>query len=63
MSMFGPKPGVWWIKSKTDPRWDCHGEAAVGGFAIPREAQDKLEELKKTLGEPPEDTEWGYEKY
>jgi len=56
--------GSWSLRSKTDTRWDAHGHSDfVGGFVIPRECQDKLEELKKELGEPPEDLEWSYHKY
>ena len=25
MSMFGPKEGSWWLRSKKDPRWNCDG--------------------------------------
>lgn len=28
MGLFGPKPGVWWVQSKSEPRWDAHGRAA-----------------------------------
>jgi hypothetical protein len=61
-SMFGPKPGSWWLSSKSDPRWNCNGRDKVGGFQCPPDAQAAIERLKKTLGEPPSDLEYGYMK-
>ena len=54
--------GTWWLKSKTDPRWNADGRALVGGFVRPPELEKKLNELTKKLGPPPEDLEWGYMK-
>ncbi len=54
--------GSWWIRSETDPRWNCNGKGEVGGFVMPRECEKKIEELKLTLGEPPEDLKFGYMK-
>ena len=52
--------GSWWLRSKTDPRWNCNGEAGdVNGFSMSSAATKKIEELKKTLGEPPADLEYG----
>lgn len=62
MGMFGPSEGTWWLTSKADPRWNVSGRCGVGGFTMPREARNKLDELKSTLGEPPADLEWGYMK-
>jgi hypothetical protein len=63
MGMFvGLKPGTWWIRSEKDPRWNADGKGQVGMFGRPAEAEAKVEELKKTLGDPPEDLEWGYMK-
>jgi len=57
------KSGVWWISSKTDPRWNCDGHTdKCGGFIMPKECQDMIEYLKKSLGEPPEDLEYNYMK-
>jgi len=50
------------LKSKADPRWNCHGRGEVGMFDMPREAKDAVERLKQTLGEPPADLEWDYMK-
>lgn len=61
-SMFGPKPGSWWLSSKSDPRWDCSGRDDVGGFQCPPEATAALEAKKAELGEPPHDLEYGYMK-
>ncbi len=55
------KPGTWYLESKLDPRWNCRGRAElVGMFTCPPEAEEKIEELKKTLGDPPADLRWGY---
>lgn len=57
------KEGSWWLKSVSDPRWDCYGSGMVGGFEVPQGATSKMEELKKELEEePPDDLEFGYMK-
>lgn len=56
--------GVWQVMSESDPRWQASGQtcwAVMGG--IPPEAKEAIEELKKTLGEPPEDLEYSFDKY
>ena len=56
--------GGWWLKSESDPRWNCSGSSdSVGGFVMPPECKQKFEDLKKELGEPPEDLKYGYMKY
>ena len=56
-------PGTWWLLSPSDKRWCVNGHAnAVGGFYQPKELKQKLEELKKLYGDPPDDLEWGYMK-
>lgn len=63
MGIFSPiREGSWWLHSKKDPRWDCNGRAYVGGLVIPQECENKIKQLKQTLGEPPDDLEWGYMK-
>jgi len=64
MSLFLNFPGgSWWLESKSDPRWNCHGRSdGVGGFVIPEECQRKIEKLKLKYGEPPSDLKWGYMK-
>ncbi len=57
------KEGSWFLRSKKDPRWDCNGEGLVGAFSIPPACQRKIDELKQTLGEPPDDLEWEYMKH
>jgi hypothetical protein len=49
------RPGVWWIESKKDPRWRASGRGEVGLFARPSEVDAKIEELRRSLGEPPDD--------
>lgn len=58
------RKGAWTLESKSDSRWNCNGTGVVGGFQCPKEALDKIEELKKELGEePPIDLEYSYHKY
>jgi len=54
--------GSWWLRSKEDPRWNYEGSGTVGGLIIPSECKDKIKELKKRLGTPPDDLEFGYMK-
>jgi len=57
------RQGSWWLNSKSCPKWNASGEAIlVGGFRMPPECEAKLEELKKKLGEPPDDLTYGYMK-
>lgn len=59
--MFGPKPGSWWLRSKSDPRWNTDGRAMMIVTAGPvREATDFIERTRKRLKcEPPADLEYG----
>lgn len=55
--------GAWWLKSISDPRWNCEGHGLVGMFSMPSAAKKKIEEMKEKLKcEPPEDLEFGYMK-
>lgn len=62
MGMFiGMRPGSWWVRSKSDPRWNLDGHGNVGMFSCPEEATYLLAEVIQRLGEdPPDDLEWGY---
>lgn len=63
MGMFSPiREGSWWIRSKIDPRWNAEGKGIVGGFTIPRECQQKIDQLKEKFGDPPKDLSWEYMK-
>ena len=65
MPMFAPfREGSWWIRSKSDPRWDAEGPSdAVGSYTKPSEVDPAIEQKKQELGEePPSDLEWGYMK-
>jgi hypothetical protein len=61
MSMFGPKPGSWWLRSKSDPRWDADGRESFLVTAGPvSSAIDFVERKKAELGiDPPDDLEYG----
>jgi len=61
MSMFGPKPGVWWLRSVEDPRWNQSGETPSLSCTseMPPEAVEALGKLKEQLGDPPDDLEFG----
>ncbi len=57
------RPGSWWLRSKTDPRWDSDGTSPlVGGFVMPSELRAELDRKKLELGEQPADLEFGYMK-
>jgi hypothetical protein len=58
--MFGIKSGSWWLSSESDPRWNCDGRAEYLAFTAgtPSEVTDRIEALRKTLGEPPADLEY-----
>lgn len=56
--------GSWWLKSKTDPRWNCEGTSCqCGGLQMSPECEAMVEKLKGQLGAIPEDLEFGYTKY
>lgn len=63
MALIKPiREGSWWIHSNKDSRWNQSGRGFVGGLMKPSEVDKAVEELKKELGEPPDDLEWGYMK-
>jgi hypothetical protein len=63
MGLFGPKPGMWWVESVLDPRWDGHGRAEALSLASrPREAEEHVAAKQKEFGDPPADLEFGWEK-
>lgn len=62
-SMFGPKPGTWYVSCPSDPRWNGSGHARVGLFSMPGAVVEHLNAKVQELGaEPPADCEWGYMK-
>lgn len=50
----------WWVRSDSDPRWNCDGVATmkVGG-GPPGCVVDTLEDFRIEYGPVPEDLEWG----
>lgn len=62
-NMFGPKMGTWWVKCKSDPRWDNTGRGegfpTAGG---PPELQNWIKRCRDSFGEPPADCEFGFTK-
>ena len=61
--MFVVCSGTWSLHSDKDQRWNCGGRSEyVGGFVMPYECEQKIAELKKELGEPPDDLKWSYMK-
>lgn len=64
MGLLGQKPGAWWVKSASDPRWDGSGRAAHLSLSTrPPEAEDHVEAKKRELEAlPPADLEFGWEK-
>lgn len=56
-----PTKSVWYIRSKTNKKWNCSGAFIYKGMkGMPLEVGYKFEELKVELGEPPSDIEWGF---
>ena len=55
-----PFMGKWVMWSDKDPRWNAEGTSEIGGDRMPDEVKAKADELKKTLGEPPDDLNWTY---
>lgn len=53
--------GTWWMYSESDPRWDRSGRGLVGMFSY-RQQEQLRDELKETLGDPPDDLMFGYMK-
>lgn len=64
MGLFSNVPnGTWWLRSRSDPRWNMSGKGIVGGLAVPSGAKRAIEEKRKELGEePPDDLEFNYMK-
>ena len=62
MGVFGGE-GTWWVRSRSDPRWNCsgrgYGAVTSGG---PGEMGEWIDRCKKEYGEPPEDAEMGFMK-
>ena len=56
----GPKPGSVYLRSGSDPRWDCDicvKEILISSGELPVEAKEKIQELTNRYGEPPNDLE------
>lgn len=60
MGMFGPKEGTYGLHSEKDKRWNVSWRGT--GFVTTAEygVKDKVEELKKKYGGPPEDLEYSF---
>jgi len=56
------REGGWWLRSISDPRWNCNGRSIVGGLTMPAECERRIKKLKLKFGDPPDDLEWGYMK-
>ena len=54
--------GTWWIRSKKDSRWNREGEGFYDTFSAEEMLRGKVAEMKKTLGEYPDDLEIGFMK-
>lgn len=53
--------GIGYILSRKDPRWTTEWQGLVGLFET-KDRDQKIEELKKLYGDPPDDLEWGFVK-
>lgn len=62
-SMFGPRMGSWWVRSKIDPRWNSNGRGyglvSMGG---PQDAHTWVEVCREKYGTQPDDLEMGFMK-
>lgn len=56
-----PFRGRWVLFSTIDGRWCAEGTSEIGGDRMPDEVVAKVEELKKKLGNPPDDLNWTYD--
>ena len=54
------RPGTWWVRSVSDPRWNARGTAASSVDRIPVQANAHVDACRRTLGEPPDDLEVGF---
>lgn len=61
MGIFSAKMGSWWVRSKSDPRWngDGRGYGLVSGGG-PGGMQDHIDSCKKKYGNPPSDATMGF---
>ena len=57
------RPGTWWVRSASDPRWDAQGTASSSADTIPPQANGHVEQCRRTLGEPPPDLEVGFTRF
>ena len=57
------RPGTWWVRSASDPRWNAQGTAASSIDRIPPQAAAHVDALRPTLGEPPADLEVGFDRH
>jgi len=64
MGMLGSivREGSWILRSVSDPRWNYDGRGMVGGLIMPVQCKEKIEQLRLTLGELPDDLGWSYMK-
>lgn len=57
------RPGSWFVRCPSDPRWNGSGSGMVGNFEMPADTAAHIEVKKKELGiEPPKDLEYEYMK-
>lgn len=55
-----PFQGRWKIWSNKDSRWNADGTSETGGDRRPEEMNEKVKELQKKYGTPPDDLEFKY---
>ena len=58
--MFSSSSGYWYLHSDIDDRWNCSGDCAIYSvFYMPKECENKLNELKEKYKDSPKDLKWG----
>jgi len=53
----------WWLRSESDTRWNANGNCMYGGFVMPNEVKNQIENFKLKYGDYPKDLEWGCMKH
>lgn len=56
--------GTWWIRSKSDDRWNRSGVIAIPfeKGAMPEECERELRTLERVYGGRPSDLTWGVQR-
>jgi len=56
------KEGEWWVRSKSDPRWDANGTGLLTAGSYP-DAEDHIDRMTRLYGTQPADLTIGWMKF